>query len=160
MFAATWQPPQRYIPPVLPYNISLGTFPSHIVEIAIPSPPEPSPLLQLPPVPTPTETNTHIKNCVDAVEYIPNEIPYWEAIGRHGLMWPRTFSITHSAAPLLTAYATHSCPVDCGADWPRERILLALKHGIHKSVRSKTVIGTVLKEAKEEVAQGYVKIIR
>ena len=47
---------------------------------------------------------------------IPAEILAKEAIGKSGLMWPRTYSQHHPAVPLLSTYATKGCHVSCGKD--------------------------------------------
>ena len=78
------------------------------------------------------ETNTAILNNKIS---IPAEIPAKEAIGKSGLMWPRTYSQHHPSAPLLSNYATKGCPVDCGKDWTYEHIVAALTMSAYKSAR-------------------------
>ena len=76
---------------------------------------------------SPEEQDVAIAEALAKEESFPAETPIRETAGKKiGLMWPRTFSTTHPAAPLPDEYANRGCPVDCGPDWSHEHIEAAL----------------------------------
>ena len=97
-----------------------------------------------------------LKESVD----IPTEIPVREAIGKHGLMWPRTYSLDHPAAPMLDEWARNGCPTDCGPDWSQERIEAAIQRGPHPSAKLKEAAAHLHKETAAKVAAGHMKVLR
>ena len=69
------------------------------------------------------------KEMLNQAVVIPQEIPIKEAIGEHGLMWPRTYLLDHPAVLMLDDWARNGCPADCGLDWATEQIVAAIKRG-------------------------------
>ena len=75
-------------------------------------------------------------------------------------MWPTKYAMQHNAAPTLTKYATHGCPVNCGEDWTTEQINMALKYGAHPSAKVPEALKCLIAEAQTKVANGFAKIIK
>jgi hypothetical protein len=132
--------------------------------IKIPLPPLPPSI----PIPKPTikldmtaeEQKLHIEKELKENSNLPNELPIKENIGKYDLMFPRTYSQFHQATPLLYDYATNGCPVDCGENWSKEKIIKLLKKGPHRSSLQKNAIRQLRKETHEKCAQGYARIVR
>ena len=91
---------------------------------------------------------------------LPPEIPVKEAIGKSGLMWPRTFSLSHPAADMLHKWATNGCPADCGPDWSDDQIIAALKRGAHPSAQLPEATEYLYSETTEKVKAGHLKVVR
>jgi hypothetical protein len=72
---------------------------------------------------TPAEKTKNLTEELDNMDTFPVEIPVREEIGKLGLMWPRSYAEFHWATPLLNSYAIDGCPVQCGPDWSKEKIL-------------------------------------
>ena len=127
-----------------------------------PAPPAPKRPRILPPATLaakPEEMERMLADTIKNEDSIPDDIPIKEHIGKLGLMWPRTFSTQHDAAPLLNNYATQGCPVNCGEDWDKDHIIAALQHGAHKSARSKEALAALHDESNQKVKDGYAKIV-
>jgi hypothetical protein len=131
----------------------------------IPLPPKPSNL----PIQKPTETNIamtkddieiDIKNQLNDKSIFPEEIPIKSEIGKLGLMWPRSYAEFHKATPLLMSYAQEGCPVHCGPDWSKEKILLLLRRGPHRSSKKKQAIRQLRRETEDKIKHGYARVIK
>jgi hypothetical protein len=117
------------------------------------------------PAPSPTATPAEVKDLtiagIQKEECIPEEIPIKDSIGtKKGLMWPRTYALSHSAEPLLTGYSEQGCPVDCGDDWTLDHIEQAILHGPHKSAASSAACAALHAEAEQKIANGFARVIR
>ena len=97
---------------------------------------------------------------VKDAKYLPSEIPVREAIGKSGLMWPRTHSANHPAADMLTKWATDGCPTDCGPDWSEDQVIAALKRGAHPSARIPEATAYLYNETTEKVKAGHMRVVR
>jgi hypothetical protein len=132
----------------------------------IPLPPKPAKI----PVPKPQETTKlalnpdqekeALYNYIKHNSDIPQELPIKTKIGKFGLMWPRQYALDHNASELLSSYAEHGCPVDCGPNWTSNHILLALKRGPHISAKSKQADEQLRLETAEKVKHGYARIVK
>eukprot|EP00957_Ditylum_brightwellii_P059761 4537254-Ditylum_brightwellii.AAC.1 len=92
-------------------------------------------------------------------ECIPEESGIKAMLGKYkGIMWPQTFSKGHPSEDLLTTYVTMGCPVECGPGWKMDRILKAIKHGPHKSARSKGAIQALHEETQAKQENGFAKV--
>ena len=98
----------------------------------------------------------HIKNNKD----IPEDIPIKHTIGKFGLMWPTKYALDHQANELLSSYAERGCPVDCGPDWTRQHIELALSRGPHISAKLKQAGEQLRLETAEKIKHGYARIVK
>ena len=79
----------------------------------------------------------------------------------NGLMQPRGNTVrSHPAHKLLSSYADHGCPVDCGPDWTKAQLEEALRYGAHPSARQGEALECLVQEAQEKEAEGFIKIIR
>ena len=108
---------------------------------------------------TEKEQKQHIASVLKDNDLFPTEIPVRETIGKSSLMYPRTHSKAHAATPLLEDYAKNGCPVDCGPDWNKEKILKLLKKGPHQSSKGKDAIRQLRHETTEKISQGYARIV-
>jgi hypothetical protein len=73
------------------------------------------------------KNDPNIKNLLEDISIFPSEIPIKKEIGgKLGLMWPCTYAKFHQATPLLMYYAQEGCPVKCGPNWSKAKILLLL----------------------------------
>lgn len=94
-------------------------------------------------------------------ESFPLEVPNKETAGKKiGLMWPRTFSTSHPAAPLLDEYANKGCPVECGPDWTSEHIQAAMKRGNHTSANSKRATAALRTATATKVKNSYARVVK
>ena len=126
-----------------------------------PKKPVPRPAPVVPQAATVKELDDIMKTAIMDEECIPEDVPLKETIGkRKGLMWPRTYAMTHPAEKLLTGYATEGCPVDCGENWTEERIREMVMHGPHKSATSKEAIAALHEETQAKVTKGFAKMVR
>ena len=91
----------------------------------------------------------------------PEDLPIQQAIGKKiGLMWPRGIANLHMAAPLLHQYSTSGCPVNCGPDWTKQQIEAAINRGPHISACIPAARQYLIKQANEQVDNGFAKIIK
>ena len=91
----------------------------------------------------------------------PVDIPVREATGKSPLMEPNgPFAVNHEAIPLLNAYATRGCPVDCGPVWTKEQIELLLEKGPHRSAQMKSVIKQLREETNDKIKHGYARVVK
>ena len=130
------------------------------------------PLPTYPPIPKPTEENykldmtpkeqdDYIKKELQNDDNFPTDLPeIKDNIGKSHLMNPRTYAEFHQATPLLKAYADKGCPVECGPDWTREKILLLLNHGPHQSSKRRDAVKQLRHETKEKIKCGYARVIK
>jgi hypothetical protein len=109
---------------------------------------------------TKEELENNIKEELSSNRNFPPELPMIkESIGKSDLMYPRTFSSQHNVTPLLLQYAKKGCPVDCGPDWDKSKILLLLKRGPHKSSTKKDAVRQLRAETLEKIEMGYARVI-
>ena len=112
---------------------------------------------------SPEEYDLYLNQQVAAMDCAPEEAPVRDSLGksRVQLMQPRLpVGISHAALPLLLDFATNGCPVDCGPDWSKQRILLTMKRGAHKSTYDNKALVQLRAETKDKVAQGYARVVR
>ena len=106
------------------------------------------------------QKNKIMNEAIQNADFIPEEIPIKEAIGKKGLMWPRTLSSSHKAADVLTEWAEQGCPVDCGDQWSEEQIITALKRGPHPSARQPEAKAYLQKETQAKIKAGHMKVVK
>jgi hypothetical protein len=101
------------------------------------------------------------------IRLLPNINERKEVIGKSkdntvpkGLMWPTKYALHHDAAPTLTNYATHGCPVNCGEDWTADRIRKALKYGAHPSAKVPNALKCLIAETETKIKNGFAKIVQ
>ena len=109
---------------------------------------------------TQKEVNDDLKYQLENDENFPKEIPVKEKIGKLKLMNPRTYSLKHPAAPLLKQYADNGCPVNCGPDWSKEKIILLLQKGPHVSANSQAAIKQLRVETKQKISNEYARVVK
>ena len=107
---------------------------------------------------TPKDVDAEITKALDREESFPDHAPIKDAIGK--TMFPHTYALSHPAAPMLTKWATHGCPVDCGPNWPVDHIIAALQKGLHISSTHKDAITALKLETKEKIAGGYARVVK
>ena len=91
----------------------------------------------------------------------PDKIPIQKTIGKLGLMWPTKFALDHQAEQLLlSAYAVHGCPVDCGPNWTCQHIELAFNRGPHISTKQKQAAQQLKIETADKIKHGYARIVK
>ena len=156
-----WAAPQRYITPPPTTNAAAYVPTVHEDKLKLrrhcavqPTPPPP------PVAPTAKQLNEHLNLCIATDDCIPSVGPFKTTIGKHGLMWPRSFALHHPAASLLTGYAESGCPVDCGPPWSTKHILLAIRQGPHKSALTKAARKVLHEETSEKLRQGYATVVK
>lgn len=102
------------------------------------------------------------------IHLLPNQKELKDTIGKckndkkeftNGLMNPSGPALDHPAALLLSEYAKHGCPVDCGPNWTREQIEEALDYGAHPSAKTREALECLVKEAEEKEKEGFVHIL-
>jgi len=76
-----------------------------------------------------------------------------------GRMRPDPSTTHHPAFPLLLAYATTGCPVDCGHPWTRAQLQAAVNRGAHPSARTPDAIACLHTETMEKVNNGFARLI-
>ena len=110
---------------------------------------------------SPEEQDAAIAEALEKEESFPSEVPIKETAGKKiGLMWPRTFSTSHPAAPLLDEYANKGCPVECGPDWTSEHIQAAMKRGNHTSANSKRATTALRTATATKVKNSYARVVK
>jgi hypothetical protein len=133
--------------------------------IPLPPPPTSIPIKKSAPMPnkldmTKKELETNIQKELSNNDNFPPELPMMkESIGMSDLMYPRTFLSFHNATPLLLQYAQNGCPVDCGPDWDKNKILLLMKRGPYKSSTKKEAVQQLQSETLEKIEMGYARVI-
>ena len=75
-------------------------------------------------------------------------------------MQPTSFARQHAAGPLLDEYANSGCPVDCGKNWDRERIMTAMEYGAHPTAMVPEALKCLIEEAEAKVVNGFSRIIK
>ena len=108
----------------------------------------------------PMEYKAHQTEAIENEIAIPDGLHIKEKLGKQGLMWPRTHSLHHAAAPLLQGYATNGCPVNCGNPWTQEQIEAALQKGPHSSALTQEARKSLRSETLDKVEQGFVHILK
>jgi hypothetical protein len=58
------------------------------------------------------------------------------------------------------SYAQKGCPVKCGPDWSREKILLLLCRGPHRSSKKKQATIQLRRETQEKIKHRYARVIK
>ena len=109
------------------------------------------------------EAEEKIKDILNSNTIFPEELDIGAEIGKEkrvGLMWPTSHALEHEAAPLLDAYSTHGCPVDCGMKWTVEMVEAALRKGNHSSANTPEAREYLLREIDKKVADGYQKVVQ
>ena len=110
---------------------------------------------------SPEEQDAAIAEALEKEESFPSEVPIKETAGKKiGLMWPRTFSTSHPAAPLLDEYANKGCLVECGPDWTSEHIQAAMKRGNHTSANSKRATTALRTATATKVKNSYARVVK
>ena len=109
---------------------------------------------------TPQQEKIEIAKAIHNNQDIPTEIPIKQKIGKFGLMWPRKFALDHPAKNLLSSYAEQGCPVDCGPNWTRQHIEIALQRGPHISAKQKQAAKQLQLETAEKIKHGYARTIK
>ena len=74
-------------------------------------------------------------------------------------MYPRSFALSHQAAPMLDTWSREGCPVDCGVDWAKEWVEAALKRGPHITALESDAIKVLHQECLDKVKNGYSRIM-
>ena len=108
----------------------------------------------------PMEYKAHQAEAIKNEIAIPDGLQIKEKLGKQGLMWPRTHSLHHAAAPLLQGYATNGCPVNCGNPWTQEQIEAALQKGPHSSALTQEARKSLRAETLDKVEQGFVHVLK
>jgi len=110
---------------------------------------------------SPEEQDTAIAEALAKEVSFPVETPIKETAGKKiGLMWPRTFSTSHPATPLLDEYVNKGCLVDCGPDWSHEHIEDALLRGNHTSTNAKRATQALRDERQVKQANKYAHVVK
>ena len=135
-------------------------------KMPVPLPPAP-PKIQ---VPKPTlvdkldmtakEQQNFINKEIQNNDNFPKELDVQEKIGKSDLMFPRTYSNCHEATPLLYDYAKNGCPVNCGKDWDKDKILKLLRRGPHRSSLRADAVRQLRRETLEKCEQGFARIVK
>ena len=81
-----------------------------------------------------------------------------EEIGK--TMYPRSFALHHSTAPMLDAWGRLGCPADCGPKWTKDQILAALKRGPHISAKGPEAAKFLRDEVAEKIKTGYARVVK
>ena len=74
-------------------------------------------------------------------------------------MFPRNDILNHPAGNTLMGYAVNGCPVDCGADWPIQRIEAAIRRGAHPLAKDARAAKACRDKALARAAEKCVQII-
>ena len=156
-------------------------LPTHLLGIQTPRinmhPPKPQQDVPLPPIPKspfpPTKpilktVMSHVeanKNALDALQSRVEDLPDAQAqsakLGKTiSLMKPRFQALDHPAGPMLEEWATKGCPVDCGPDWPLEKLEAALKYGSHPSAKIPEARKCLLDETTDKVEKGFARVMK
>ena len=106
------------------------------------------------------DLNNVIATAINAEETFPADTPVKEMIGKYGLMHPQTYSLQHDAIPILNGYANDGCPVDCGDNWSKERMVEAMLRGPHQSAYLPGAAEFLQKETAEKVQNGYARVVK
>lgn len=109
---------------------------------------------------TATEQTRNLKDALKNTHMFPDEIPVKEEVGKLGLMWPRSYAEFHRATPLLNSYAIDGCPVQCGPDWSKEKIMKLLRRGPHCSAKVKAAMRQLRQETEEKIKHGYARVVK
>ena len=109
---------------------------------------------------TPEQQQNEILLAIKNNDDIPTEIPIKQTIGKFGLMWPTKYALDHKAKQLLSSYAEKGCPVDCGPNWTRKHIELALTRGPHISAKQKQAAIQLEIETADKIKHGYARIVK
>ena len=109
---------------------------------------------------TPKQQKSDLYNEIKNNKDFPTEIPIKQTIGKFGLMWPRKYALQHDAKELLSSYAEHGCPVDCGPVWTKTHIELALKRGPHISAKQKQAAQQLQIETQDKIKHGYARTVK
>ena len=150
-------------------KIDLPPYPPDEV-VTKPSCPEPiaPPYTSFKHITTHYEANAAAQHAIQArIKDLPNVGARKHTVGKsnsnrftNGLMQPRGATVKHHPAhQLLSGYAKHGCPVDCGPNWSREQLEEALRYGAHPSARQGDALACLIQEAREKEKEGFVKII-
>ena len=99
-----------------------------------------------------------VRSTFDKEESIPSTTCIKEAIGK--TMYPRSFALQHSTAPMLDSWGQHGCPANCGPHWSKDQIITALKRGPHQSELSPKAINFLRDKVTSKVSSGYAKTVR
>ena len=118
----------------------------------IPPPPFPVSIQSL----SPDQLESAIASKFEKESSIP--APAKEAIGK--TMYPRSFALSHSTAPMLDQWGRHGCPADCGKAWDKEHIVAAIKRGPHQGATSPQAIAFLQAEVADKVKSGYAKVVK
>ena len=95
------------------------------------------------------------------VEDLPDSVAQTSKLGKKtSLMTPRHQALDHPAGPMLNDWATRGCPVDCGPDWPLEKLEAALDYGSHPSAKIPEARKCLLEETKDKVDKGFARVIQ
>ena len=103
---------------------------------------------------SPAEYESYLAAKLQNNTSLENDVPTKQTIGKSqlGLMCPQLpYAINHEAIPLLQGYSENGCPVDCGTDWSREKIVLLLERGLHRSANSKKAVRQLQQETEEKI---------
>ncbi len=114
-------------------------------------PPAPNPPLPSPPLPPTVSRPSHPLATLTNTQRESNK---W--VGR---MRPDPSTKNHPAFPLLLAYATTGCPVDCGKSWTRAQLQVAVNRGAHPSARTPDAIACLHAKTMEKVNSGFARLI-
>ena len=102
------------------------------------------------------QLDSSIASTFDKETSIP--APAKEAIGK--TMYPRSFALSHSTAPMLDQWGRHGCPVDCGKAWDKDQIVAALRRSPHHGANSPQAITFLQAEVADKVRSGYAKVVK
>ena len=104
------------------------------------------------------EIDTHIASTLAAKDTIPNHSPIKESIDK--TMFPCTFALGHSTAPMLKAWATTGCSLNLGPNWTKKQIITALQHGPHRSALQNDAIMALCAETNKKVVNRYTRTVQ
>ena len=99
-----------------------------------------------------------ITETLEREQTIPKFSPTREATGK--TMHPRSFALSHPAAPMLDSWGRQGCPVDCGKPWSKQHITAALKRGPHVSALTPNAIASLREETRQKIDNGCARVVR
>ncbi len=96
------------------------------------------------------------------VEDLPDAQVQTAQLGKQiQLMQPRFQALLdHPAGPMLEDWAAKGCPVDCGPNWPLEKLEAALAYGSHPSAKIPEARKCLLDETKDKVDKGFARVLK
>ena len=83
-----------------------------------------------------------------------------QAIGKiQSLVLPCSQVLDHTAAALVTSYATNGCPTVCGPAWSQDHIKAAIRKGFHSSTLDPDALHALHTETTEKIKMDMPRLI-